>query len=351
MKKGSFVAVLIIACLLIWSVGNVHAAAPKDKVIEFSFSDFFPPTYGMAKSAADWAKEVEKRSNSRVKITMYHGGTLTSATNCYEGVVKGLSEIGQSVFAYTRGRFPLMEVIDIPGYPFNAIITSRITQDIYDKFKPKELDDVQVLYLHAHIPGVFFMAKKPVYKLEDMKGMRIRATGLSTKIVDALGATSVAMPKGEQYDAMQKGVVDGTVGSPNELKGWRVAEVSKYSTWVPKCGYVSGMFVVMNKKKWGSLPKDIQQVFTDVSKEWVEYTGKAWNAIEVEGMEYGKQMGHTFIMPPPEEQARWDKAMQPIFDDYIKTMQSKALPGKEVVDYRNQLLEKYSKMYPPLKFQ
>jgi TRAP-type C4-dicarboxylate transport system substrate-binding protein len=141
-------------------------------------------------------------------------------------------------------------------------------------------------------------------------------------------------------------VVDGTVGSPNELKGWRVAEVSKYSTWVPKCGYVSGMFVVMNKEV-GSLPKDIQQVHRR-SKEWVEYTG-AWNAIDVEGMNMASRWAITFIMPP-EEQARWDKAMQPIFDDYIKTM-SQGLPGKEVLDYRNQLLEKYSKMYPPLKFQ
>ena len=83
-----------------------------------------------------------------------------------------------------------------------------MVNDYYKKFKPKELDDVKVMYLHAHGPGILH-TKKPVDKLEDLKGMKIRSTGTVGKIVGALGATPVAMPMGETYDAFRKGLRTG----------------------------------------------------------------------------------------------------------------------------------------------
>ena len=159
------------------------------------------------------------------------------------------------------------------------------------------------------------------------------------------------MPIGEQYDALRKGVVDGTVGSPNTLLGWKLAEVTKNSTLLNDVGYVSAMFVTMNPGKWKSLPADVQKVFTEVSRDWVEYTGKEWNRIEIEGFQHGKKVGHTFINLPDQEQARWRKAVQPLQDAYVKAMAAKGLPGKEALAYRQQLIQKYEKMYPRLKYE
>ncbi len=346
--------VLSIALAFVFVTAAFFVVSPavygQAKPIELSYSSFFPATYGLGQAATAWAKEVEKRSNGRVKITIHHSGTLTDANNCYEGVVNGISDIGQSVLSYTRGRFPLMEVLDLPGYPLSAMVTTKVSDEFYKKFKPKELADTHILYLHAHLPGTITTVKKPVRTLEDMKGLKIRSTGLATKIVEALGATPVAMPKGDQYDAMSKGVVDGTVSTPNELLGWKVAEVAKYSTLLLDVGYVSAMFITMNNEKWKSLPPDIQKVLTDVSNEWVDYTGKEWNRIEVEGYQHGKKVGHTFIYLTPQEQARWRNAVKPLQDGYIKAMEVKGLPGKEAAEYRQQLIERYSKVYPPLKF-
>jgi TRAP-type C4-dicarboxylate transport system substrate-binding protein len=321
------------------------------KTIELKYSSFFPAQYGLGKAASAWAEEVEKRTNGKVKVTVYPGGTLTKAVECYEGVVMGTSDIGQSCLAYTRGRFPLMEVLDLPGYPYNAIVTSKVAYDFYKKYKPKELADSHILYIHAHPPGSIITAKKPVKTLEDLKGLRIRCTGLSSKIVEALGGVPVAMPKGGQYDAMMKGVVDGTTGSVNELKGWRLAEVAKYTTYYPKVGYVTAMFITMNKSKWNSLPEDIKKIITEVSEEWLEYTGKKWNEIEVEGYKYGTQKGHQVISLPAAEGKRWEEAIQPLYDDYVKAMEAKGLPGKEALEYRNQLIEKYTKEFPPVQLQ
>lgn len=321
-----------------------------EKIIELSYSYFMPAEYYLSKDVVNWAREIEKQSAGEVKITIHFSGTLTSPTACYDGVVKGISDIGQSVLSYSRGRFPIMEAADLPGYPFNALVTSHVSHDLYKKFKPKELADTHVLYLHAHIPGGIYTRNKPVRTLEDLKGLRIRCTGLSAKIVGALGATPVAMPKGEQYDALSKGVVDGTVGPPSDIKAWRVAEVTKYFTEYSPAGYVSAFFIVMNLNKWNSLPPHIQNIFTKVSEDAVETFGKGWNRGEIEeGFNHGKKIGFNFISISPEEGSRWDRALAPLYDDYLKEMETKRLPGREVLEYRAQLIKKYNKMYPPLK--
>jgi TRAP-type C4-dicarboxylate transport system substrate-binding protein len=136
-----------------------------DKTIELKYSSFFPAQYGLGKAAAAWAKEIEKRTNGRVKVVVYPGGT---APETYEGVVMGTADVGQSVLAYTRGRFPLMEVLDLPGYPYNGIVTAKVAYDFYKKFKPKELADSHILYIHAHLPGSIITAKKPVRTMADL---------------------------------------------------------------------------------------------------------------------------------------------------------------------------------------
>lgn len=351
MRQKRLFLSLVIVCAGILSfvpIGTVHSKA---KPIELSYSSLFPAQYGLGKAATAWGEEIEKRTNGRVKITMYHAGTLTNAANCYEGVVNGISAIGQSVLAYTRGRFPLMEVIDLPGYPLNAMVTTRVADDLYRKFMPKEFADTHVLYMHAHIPGTISTVKKPVRTLEDIKGLKIRSTGLASKIIDALGGTPVAMPIGEQYDAMRKGVVDGTWASPNALQGWKVAEVANYSTMLFEVGYVSAFFISMNLDIWNSLPTDIQNIFTEVSREWVEYTGNVWNKIEVQGYQFAKKGGHTFIYLSPEEKLQWENAVKPLMGKYVEAMEAKGLPGKEALNYRQELIEKYGNQYPPLKFE
>jgi len=158
------------------------AAANAAESVHFTYSIFFPPTHGQCLAGMAWAQEIEKQTDGQVKITVFPGGTLTKANQCYDGVVKGISDIGMSCFAYTRGRFPVMEAIDLPlGYP-NGMTATRVANTFYEKFKPAELADVKVLYLHAHGPGLLH-TQKPVKTLADLQKMKIRSTGLSAKVV------------------------------------------------------------------------------------------------------------------------------------------------------------------------
>ena len=242
------------------------AAAPAAdaKPIELSYSIFFPPTHIQCQTADAWAKEIEARTNGRVKIQIHPGGSLTQAPQVYEGVVNGISDIGMSCFAYSRGRFPLLEGLDLPlGYP-NGKVATKIATAMVQKYMPQEVADTHVLYVHAHGPGIL-ASKKPVAKMEDVAGMKIRATGLSAKIVDHIKGTPVGMSQPETYEALQKGVVDATLCPIETLKGWKQGEVITSVTDSSVIGYTTAMFVTMNKAKWDSLPADIQAVFNEVS--------------------------------------------------------------------------------------
>jgi TRAP-type C4-dicarboxylate transport system substrate-binding protein len=312
------------------------------KPIELTYSNFFPAPHKNAVLSVEWGKEIEKRTNGRVKVTVFPGGTLTPAAQCYDGVVKGLSDIGMSVMGYTRGRFPLTEVIDLPlGYK-NGLEATRLINIYYKKFKPKEFSDVKVMYLHAHGPGLLH-TKKPVEKLEDLKGLKISCHGLSSKIVAALGGVPVAMPMPERYDAIQKGVADGGVFPVESLKGWKLADVVNSTTQNFGSAYTTGFFVVMNKDRWESLPADIQKIIEDVNEEWILKTGQGWDEIDKEGYALAQEKGKKVIKLSKEEDARWADRVKPILSDYVKAMKEKNLPGEEALNFCMAELKKLQK--------
>jgi TRAP-type C4-dicarboxylate transport system substrate-binding protein len=333
-----FLLVFFVSVCLI-SLPNIAAA---QKEIKMNYSNFFPAPHKNSVLADQWCKEIEKRTNGRVKITIFHGGTLTPAPQVYDGVVKGLSDVGMSVLAYTPGRFPLIEVIDLPlGYK-NATVATNLINEFYKKFKPKEFDDVQVMYLHAHGPG-FPHTKKPVAKLEDLKGMKIRAHGFSAKVVTALGAAPVGMAMGETYDALSKGVVEGVMAPMEALEGWKWGDLVKYSIYNTGASYTTGFFVVMNKAKWNALPKDIQQIITKINEEWIPKQAQTWDAIDEAGKIYAAKLGNKFAPLSPEESARWAQAVKPLLDGYVTTATAKGVPGDQALKFCQDYLKKYNK--------
>jgi len=287
----------------------------------------------------DWAKEIEKRTKGRVKITIFPGGTLTAADKCYDGVVKGISDIGMSCFAYTRGRFSLTEVADLPLGIKSGLVATKLINAYYKKFNPKELKDVKVMYLHGHGPG-FLHTKMAVEKLEDLKGMKIRCTGLAAKIVEKLGAVPVAMPMPDTYDALKRGVVDGSMAPQESLKTWKWGEVVKFTTESWGSAYSTGFFVVMNKEKWNSLPKGVKLMIEQVNKEWIERQGKNWDDIDKAGREATLAAGNKIISLSKEENMRWAEAVKPILDGYVNNMKEKGLPGATALKFYMDELKK-----------
>jgi TRAP-type transport system periplasmic protein len=332
--KKQFALPMILALVFGLAMSGPVSAAP----INLTYSIFFPPTHGQCQAATSWAKEIEKRTNGQVKIQIFPTGTLTKPQQCYDGVVNGISDIGMSVFAYTRGRFPVMEALDLPlGYP-SGLVATRTANEFFNKYQPKELNDVKVLYLHGHGPGLLH-TKKPVQSIEDMAGLKIRSTGLSARIVEALGGVPVAMPQNAAYEALQKGVVEGTFAPMETLKGWKQAEVIKDTTDSKSVGYTTAMYVVMNRAKWSKLPADVQEVFEAVSKEWIDVHGKTWDKDDAAGREFTLSLNNQILELSESENARWKTAVQPIIDGYAASANQKGLPGDDMVNTLNSLIK------------
>jgi len=306
---------------------------------KLTYSTFFPPTNHQSKLADAWCKEVEKRTNGAVKIEYYPGQTLTKAPQCYDGVVEGISDIGFSVLAYSRGRFPVMAAVDLPlGYKTAAQATSTANA-VYDKFQPKEFDDVEVMYFHGHGPGLLFTTEKPVKSLADIKGLKIRSTGNSAKLVKALGGTPVAKSMSENYQLLQKGVVDGSMHPIESNKSFKLGEVCKFGTDDFDVAYTTVFFIVMNKDKWASLDADTQKIIRELNKEWAVKHAQAWDEADVAGRQFLIEKGGQIISLSAEESAKWVEAAKPVLDGYVDMANKKKLDGSAILEFTQSTLK------------
>jgi TRAP-type C4-dicarboxylate transport system substrate-binding protein len=329
-KYFLFFSIVFLGLALI-SLGAYTAEAGP---VKLTYSNFFPPTHIQSKLAEAWCQEVEKRTNGAVKVEYFPGQTLTKANQCYDGTVEGLSDLGFSVLAYTRGRFPVMSAVDLPlGYSSGSVATQVINR-VYNQFHPKEFDDVKVMYLHAHGPGLIHTKGKAIHKLEDVKGLKFRAHGTSALVVQALGGTPVPKPMPECYEMLQKGVVDGAVYPFEADKGWKLGEVTNYAVAAFDAAYTTSFFVVMNKGKWESLPADVQKTIEAINQEWILKHGEAWDTSDVEGMHYFLNQGGTIVGLDKKEMARWKAAVAPIVNDYVADAKTKGISNaQEIVDF------------------
>ena len=307
--------------------------------VTLKYSNFFPPTHIQSKLAEEWCKEVEKQTEGRVKIEYYPGGSLLKAQQIYDGVADGISGIGFSVLAYSRGRFPVAGALDLPfGYP-SGVVATKVANELYNKMHPKEFDDTKLMYLHAHGPGFIHTRDKVITKLEDLKGLRIRSTGMSAEMVKALGATPVAMGMPDSYQSLQKGVVDGSAHPLEANLGWKLGEVTQNAACCYTTAYTTTFFVTMNKDKWAALDKKDQDAIEAINKIWSIKHGEAWDSSDLAGFGFFMQQGNTAKGLDAKEADRWKAAVAPVIDAYAADLKKKNLDGPAVVKIIREALE------------
>lgn len=322
--------ILILLCLFLFL-----PAAANAKTIDLTLSDLFPATHPNGKMVVAWGKEVEKATEGRVKMTYYPGQSLTKARECYDGVVNRLSDMGQGICQYTRGRFPLTDFINLPvGIPSGKVATA-VLNEYYEKFKPKELADVKVMYMHAHGPGLIHTIKgKPIKTMADLKGLKIRGHGgPTTDMLKSLGATPLAFPMPELYQSLQKGVVDGAVYPFEADKGWKLADVSKNAAVANRVAYSIAFFVVMNLDRWNSISPEDQKAIEAINLAWAKKQGQLWDELDKTGRAFFEEKGGQIQTITGEEEARWVEAIQPVLQGYVKNTTAKGLPGDKVLEF------------------
>ncbi len=328
MRKSGMVLLLVVVFVF-----GANSFAKGQEVIKLKAANYLPVTHPMSLLSGWFCDEIKNRTGGRVDISYYGGGTLLNPVKMYDGVLTGIADIGFSHIDYTRGRFPVMEVFDLPlGFPSGWIAT-QVSTEFYNKYKPSEWKDVHTFYVTTSGPCVLHLVSKPVRTLEELQGLKIRAVGIMSDVIKSLGGLPVPLQMPDVYDSLRRGVIDGVTVDLSTLKYWKFAEVEKFVTadWQLGTGYT--FYWVINKNKWDALPPDIQKVFDEVSAEAREKQAMLWNQMDIEGRDLFISVGGEIIPLSDAEAAKWIKAVQPVIGEYKKSMVSKGFKEAEVEEW------------------
>ncbi len=295
-----------------------------------------------------WADRIMKQSGGRIAVEIYPSMQLGGKPpQLYDQVKDGVVDVVWTLPSYTPGRFPIVELFELPYVSASAEATTQALQEFSEKYLKKEFSQVHPLLFHVPTPGIFHTVSKQIKTMEDLKGMKIRTPSATvTQSLEALGATPVGMPVPEVPQALATQVIDGAVLPWEVVSAIRTHELTKYHTQPGnERGFYTSVFLfAMNKAKYDSLPADLKKVIDDNSgMNIAKEVGAAFDQADLAGQELGRKHGNVFYTLPPAERERWEKTTQPVVADWVKKMDKKGLNGQEMLDYANNLIDKYSK--------
>ena len=333
---------IIITCLLFLTAcekktteesENVDNKNHEDKVQpsqNLKYAHFMPASSWQNQALfKNWAGAVAKDSNGALGVTVYPAQTLGKAPAGYDNAKNGITDIAWTVQGYTANRFPLSQIIELPGLFDSAEVGSCAFQKLYDSGTlDKEYSETHVLYVHTHGLGHLSTKDKAVTTLADLKGLKIRRpTAVIGKLLTELGAEPVGMPAPRIYESVQHGTIDGFMLPWEAVAGFRADEVTSHHT---EFGFYSLAFVAtMNKGTYEKLPADIKKAVDDNSgMKWALIAGRGYDKGDADALPKIKKSG-TIHQIDPTEKAKWIEAGQRATQAYLSELDDKGLAGTE----------------------
>lgn len=338
-RNGVKVA-LAAACAL-----GLSATVAEAQTTTLKISHFLPDKHGLHRDFLEpWARELEERTNGRVKVEIYPVNTaFGNVAKQMDQVRAGVVDMAHGLAGIPRGRLPRTSVMDLPFMSTTADSASRALWDLYKEgLVAEDYKGVRPLALHCHNPGLIHTIDTPVRRPADMRGLRLRTPSPAiSEMIEYLGGTPVGMPPTEVYQNLQKGVIDGTVFPWDAVGSFRLNEVLKYHTDAD--AYTTCFFFVMNPKTYESLPKDVQQAIDAMSGDTlVAKFGDWWNKWDAAGLQDAQQRGDTIITLSDSERDNWRSELKPMIDAYLAQLEDEGVENARQIYHRAQeLVHKY----------
>jgi TRAP-type C4-dicarboxylate transport system substrate-binding protein len=325
--------------------GFVKPAPAQAEPIELKVAYHVPPVHAQHKGViVPWSEELAKRTEGRVTAKLYPAQLLGRVTEEYDMVLKGTCDVSWLISTMFPGRHPLEEAFHLPFLipPGAANPTGkRIRDAVYEKFLiPYHYKDVKVLWTGRFEPNVLHLAKKPVRTMEDMKGLVIGFPGgrLQPKFIAAVGASPEQVTTVDMYTALERGMIDGQIIPLETQLAFKLIEVTKYITML---NLGSGTnFMGMRLETWNKLSPADQKIIDELSIWAADLQGKAWEGSTGHTISVWKKRGIEFLELSPEERARWIKIAKPVEEAWVKGVESRGLPARELYNMIKQMLAK-----------
>jgi TRAP-type C4-dicarboxylate transport system substrate-binding protein len=293
-----------------------------------------------------WAKAVEENSGGRVKIEIFPSMTLGGRPpELIQQARDGIVDLVWTVNGYTPGLFPRTEVMELPTvYKNDPRAANLALYDMFDGELAEEYKGVEVMFLHVHAGQALHTGDLDVSSLDDLEGAKLRIpTRTGGWVIEALGATPVAMPVPELPPALQKGVVDGALIPWEIIPPLKIQDQTKYQVELnERERFGNTTFQVsMNQVRWDGLPEDIQQAFRDASdRDWWGQVGDIWRASDDFGIKVATEAGNTHRILSEEQSQPFLDAMLPVVDRWIEEVSGKGINGTALVEKARALVAK-----------
>jgi TRAP-type transport system periplasmic protein len=336
-----------VAAAVVTSSAVALAQAP---VVTLKFHTFMAPQSNVwINMHKAWMDKVEKESGGRIKFEAYPAMQLGGTpVQLYDQAKDGVVDIVWTLPGNTAGRFPRVEVFELPFMMTNAEATSKAYWEYVQTMAVDEFKDVQVLALQVHGPGVIHTSDKPIRAVADMKGVKMRGPSRPvTKLLAALGATPVGMPLPGIPDALSKGTIQGAVIPWEVVPSVKVHELTKFHAEFDPAGgalYTLTFVMAMNKAKYNSLPADLKKIIDNNSgmatSAWL---GKTQQAGDVAGRKSASDRGNTIFTVNPAEAQQFRRASRALEIEWVEDMNKRGFDGKKLLESAKALIEKHTK--------
>jgi len=301
-SKSAVAAAILAAVATTSSVSQVQAQTV------LRFNNVLPPTHIIRTQGWDvWAKQVAEATSGRVKI-QFTTKALGILPRAFDLARDGVADVGWGVQGYTPGRFVSAEIVEIPFLSATGEALSVAYWRVYKAHfeKAKEYKGVHLLGVHTHSAGHVFTATKPLVKMADLRGLKIRIVNRATsQILRSYGGAPVREPAPKLSQLLSKGVVDGSFFTADGISSFRLG--GKLNNWLrfKKGLYNTSFFLVINQAKWNKIPAADQAAITRVSGEnFARIMGSLWDRSEAMGAKLLKTKGAKIADPSAADMAK-----------------------------------------------
>ncbi len=345
MKRRSLIQGAAAAALL----GAPHLSGLAQQSVTLKFHTFMAPLSNVWLTMhKPWMEKVEKESGGRIKFEAYPAMQLGGTpVQLYDQARDGVVDIVWTLPGNTAGRFPRIEVFELPFMMTNAEATSKAYWEYMQTVAPDEFKETQVIALHVHGPGLFHSVSKPIKSAADLKGLKVRGpTRQITKMLGAVGATPVGMPLPQIPDALSKGTIDACVIPWEVVPSVKVHELTKFHAEFPAgrpALYTTTFVMAMNKAKYASLAPDLKKVIDANSGAATSaWLGKTQHGNDPLGRKSAVDRGNTIYTFSDAETQEFVRASRLLEVEWAADIDKRGFKGRELLDTARKLIAKHA---------
>ncbi|MPZ38993.1 MAG: hypothetical protein GEU95_13195 [Rhizobiales bacterium] len=301
---------------------------------ELKLHSFVPPTHIIwARVLTPWSQEVAKLSKGELTVRLFPSMQLGGKPpELYRQTQQGITDATFTLPGYTSADFPMMALTELPGTATSADDGTKKLWANFDKYLARDYKGTKVLMLWNSDTASIMSKSKPVRRLEDFKGMKIRTpSAAQSSQLEALGAIPIDMPVTQIYNSLDRGVIDASMIPMSAALDFKLIEVAKYFTVDAPLGR-SPFLVAMNLNRYQKLPANLKKVIDDTTGLKLSLKGAAeYDAQSQAGIEAAKK-DRELITLSAQERQRWMEAFKPMIRRKMEEGEKAGLPARGLVD-------------------